>query len=742
MRSIVRLALIGWCALVCACHSSSDDPPQQPAPPPPGSPPVGLDARPSNATCVAPAKASGNAGATIALQRAFPNLTFTQPLAMLQAPGDDSRWFVLEKTGSVRVFANTPNVSTASTFATLTVNSNSEGGLLGMAFHPNFASNGQVFLSTTEGSPMVSVIARYTVNAGGATLDTVNPQVILRLNQPFDNHKGGNIAFGPDGFLYIGFGDGGSGGDPQGHAQNTTDMLGDMLRIDVNGAAPYAIPPDNPFAGQNLPLCSAGTNAHVCPEIYASGLRNPWRWSFDKGTGELWVGDVGQNKFEEIDRVARGGNYGWNCREGLSAYTDSPPAAICATLPAATFTNPVHAYGRTDGISVTGGYVYRGTALPGLVGRYLFADYGSGKIWRLVGNGSGGFTAQELLDTTLSISSFGQGNDGELYVIDIAGGTLQKIVDGGGAAPPGPPVASQLSATGCVSPANPSQAAAGMIPYDVAASFWSDGATKERWLAIPDGTTIGVGADGDFSFPNGTVLMKHFRLNGNLVETRLFMRHPDGDWAGYSYEWNAQHTDATLLAGSKSVTIGGTVNWFFPSGNDCMTCHTSVAGFALGVEAAQLNHDFLYASTARTANELRTLDHILMFPTPLGDPAAQPKMPDPFDATAPLGDRARAYLHTNCAQCHRPNGPTPVSMDFRYSTALASTSACDVVPTAGDFGLTNARIIAPGAPDRSVLVARVDRRDASQMPPLASTVKDAAGITLLRDWITSLATCQ
>ncbi|HEX5047965.1 MAG TPA: PQQ-dependent sugar dehydrogenase, partial [Gammaproteobacteria bacterium] len=192
MRTIARLTLIGCSALAGACHHSSDDPPAQNNPPP--GPTAGLDARPSNLTCVAPAKSGGNAGTTIALQRVFPNLTFTQPVAMLQAPGDNSRWFVLEKTGAARVFANTANVSTASTFAALTVNPDGEGGLLGMAFHPSFASNGQVFLSTTEGSnPIVSHIARYRVNPGGATLDTVNRDILLRVNQPFNNHKGGNI---------------------------------------------------------------------------------------------------------------------------------------------------------------------------------------------------------------------------------------------------------------------------------------------------------------------------------------------------------------------------------------------------------------------------------------------------------------------------------------------------------------------------------------------------------------------
>ncbi len=226
------------------------------------------------------------------------------------------------------------------------------------------------------------------------------------------------------------------------------------------------------------------------------------------------------------------------------------PHASCATTTG--FVEPVIDYDHTQGNSITGGFVYRGTALPALVGHYVFADYGSGRIWRLDSNGSGGYTAVQLVDTSLAIASFGQGNDGELYVVDIGGGGLYKLVDGGGAAS-GSPVPAQLSATGCVSAADASKPAAGLIPYDVAAPFWSDGATKERWLAIPNGTSISVGADGDFTFPSGSVLMKHFRLNGNLIETRLFMRHPDGDWAGYTYEWNAQHTDATLVQGGKTV---------------------------------------------------------------------------------------------------------------------------------------------------------------------------------------------
>jgi uncharacterized repeat protein (TIGR03806 family) len=299
-----------------------------------------------------------------------------------------------------------------------------------------------------------------------------------------------------------------------------------------------------------------------------------------------------------------------------------------------------------------------------------------------------------------------------------------------------------LSATGCVNPQNPGQPASGLVPYEPAAPFWSDNATKERWLAIPNGTSIGRGADGDFSFPNGTVLMKHFRLNNQLVETRLFMRHPDGDWAGYSYEWNAQRTDATLVQGGKTATVGSQ-SWIFPSGNDCLTCHTAAAGFSLGLDAAQLNRALTYASTGRTANQLHTLDAITMFTTPLGDPALQPSMPDPFDTSAPLAQRARAYLHTNCAQCHRAGGPTPSPVDLRYSTLLSATNACGAQPQSGDLGLgAAARIIAPGSAANSVLVARMNRRDSSGMPPLASSIVDQQGVALLQQWINSLSTCQ
>src|SRR5690606_36716856 len=341
----------------------------------------------------------------------------------------------------------------------------------GMAFHPRYPADPRVFVSWTEGTPMVSVVASFVSENGGATLDPGSRHDVIRVNQDASNHNGGHIAFGPDGYLYYGLGDGGGAGDPRERAQDTTTLLGAMLRLDVDGAEPYAIPSGadgNPFAGE--PLCPPDHSASwSCPEIYAWGLRNPWRFSFDRQSGTLWVGDVGQNAREEIDIVERGGNYGWDCREGFVAHGSA--ASVCASV--TSLIDPVLDYPRTLGQSVTGGYVYRGASIPALAGRYVFGDFVSGRIWRLVEDGRGSRIADELLGTELAIASFAEGLDGELYVVDL-GGSLHRIVpagEGGSGGDEGS-VAERLSATGCVDETNASVAAPGMIPYDVAAPAW------------------------------------------------------------------------------------------------------------------------------------------------------------------------------------------------------------------------------------------------------------------------------
>ena len=362
---------------------------------------------------------------TLAVQPVFPNLSFANPVAILQAPNDNSRWFVVEQGGFVRMFANNQMVATVQTFIDIDarVTSGGETGLLGMAFHPNFPQDPRVFLSYTALN-LVSRISEFTSNDGGATLDPASERILITIGQPESNHNGGNIAFGPDGYLYIGMGDGGGGNDQHGtigNAQLMTTLLGKMLRVDVTPTTGYAIPQDggNPFAGNTL--CGAGgTGAQNCPEIYASGFRNPWRWSFDRQTGQLWVGDVGQGALEEIDRVVAHGNYGWRCFEGTMGPVNQPCGTEPNRLP------PVAEYGRSIGTTVTGGYVYRGNAIAGLAGRYVFGDFTSGRIWNIPANTAPTLQITGGFASGLNIASFGEGVDGELYIVHY-GGQLYRL---------------------------------------------------------------------------------------------------------------------------------------------------------------------------------------------------------------------------------------------------------------------------------------------------------------------------
>jgi glucose/arabinose dehydrogenase len=393
LRASYRAAIAGATLFLAACGSGGGDPLPPPEPP------------------------------AIGVERVFPALGFAQPVAMLQAPGDGSRWFVVEQAGRVRVFANTPQAAVFDTFADITdrVTSGGEMGLLGMAFHPDYPTDARVFLSYTNesaGNPRVSRISAFTVSGG--TVDAASEVVLLTIDQPEANHNGGHVVFGPDGFLYIGIGDGGGANDPHppiGNAQRTTTLLGKVLRIDVTPVGGYDIPADNPFF--SAAKCDAdGTGALACPEIYALGLRNPWRFSFDTDT--LWLGDVGQNQREEIDRVALGGNYGWRCFEGTRA-----TGLACG--PALNLLPPVAEYGRGVGASVTGGFVYRGTAIPDLFGRYVFGDFVSGRLMHIAANTQPTVALATAYETGISISSFARDLGGELYAVDYGGG-LYRIV--------------------------------------------------------------------------------------------------------------------------------------------------------------------------------------------------------------------------------------------------------------------------------------------------------------------------
>ena len=384
-------------------------------------------------------------------------------------------------------FANVAGTSATSTFIDITarVVSGGERGLLGMAFDPQFATSGRVFLNYTRGTASLqTVIASYLSRDGGLTLDPSSEEVLLTIDQPFSNHNGGNLVFGPDGFLYAGLGDGGSGGDPQDNAQNTRTLLGKMLRIDVSAGTGYSIPAAQSVRRQRAAARQVPA-ADPCPEIFAFGFRNPWRFSFDRATGELWVGDVGQGAWEEVDRVVAGGNYGWRFREGAHCFE---PASGCPTAhDGQPLIDPVAEYDHAIGESITGGYVYRGTANPALVGRYVFADFISGRLFAH-DPGSSSLAPVTLAQTSLAVSSFAQDVDGELYVVDYSGGLHRIDQPTGGE----DTIPARLSETGCVSAGDATQPSAGLIPYAPNAEFWSDGADKTRWLALPDGQNITV----------------------------------------------------------------------------------------------------------------------------------------------------------------------------------------------------------------------------------------------------------
>jgi glucose/arabinose dehydrogenase len=332
------------------------------------------------------------------------------PVDLQEAPDDSGRLFVVEQQGTIRIIQDGALVSIPFLDITNRVSFSGEMGLLGLAFHPDFAQNRRLIVNYTSAVGGHTIIAAYLASAADPNLAEPGEEIILTVNQPFGNHNGGQLAFGPDGYLYIASGDGGGGGDPNGNGQSLSTLLGKLLRIDVDSATPYAVPPDNPFVGQ------AGED-----EIWAYGLRNPWRFSFDRSTDRLFLGDVGHDDFEEVDLITRGGNFGWSIMEGNHCYP--PPSDTCDMT---GLILPIAEYSHDEGRSITGGFVYRGPLIAQLRGTYVFGDFISGNIWGLDEEGSGVWTHSLLLATSLSISSFGQDGAGELYVLDY-GGTVFRL---------------------------------------------------------------------------------------------------------------------------------------------------------------------------------------------------------------------------------------------------------------------------------------------------------------------------
>jgi uncharacterized repeat protein (TIGR03806 family) len=655
------------------------------------------------------------------------------------APGDTNRVFVLEQAGRIRVFQNSPDVSSSTVFLDIDdrVNGGGEEGLLGLAFHPDYANNKTFYVSYSALSPRRSVISRFKVTGGDPNVaDKTTETVLMTVAQPpsYTNHKGGMIAFGPDGYLYIGLGDGGSAGDPENRALDKTTLLGKMLRVGVgvnDAANVYSIPPTNPFAS------STGNEKK---EIYAWGLRNPWRWSFDRLTGRLWCGDVGQGTREEIDHIENGKNYGWRAKEGTAVHSSDD-------LDQGPFTDPVWDYNRSTGTCIIGGYVYRGTRAPSLAGAYLYSDHWDMRVWALTWDGAT-VTSNTHIDTVSRPSSFGEDASGELYLCEYENGRILKVVETGGGG--GGPFPQTLSATGIFANLQTLAPNPGIVPYDVNVPLWSDDAMKDRLIALPGNETIDWSQDGAWEFPLGTCLVKTFRLPTTVgdpgtavrLETRVLVNE-QGGWAGYVYRWRDDQTDADLLPGTDTRTLtiadpaapGGTrqQTWTFPSRSDCLRCHTQAAGRILGLTTRQMNRDFDYGAV--TDNQLRAWDHVGLFDSSIPAHENLPAFPVPTDTASPVAARARAYLDANCAMCHRPGGPSQAAIDLRSTVSVGSMGVVGVRPSFGNLGLADPWIVESGDATNSVLWLRMGAVNENRMPPLATSLVDSVGSGLVRAWV-------
>jgi uncharacterized repeat protein (TIGR03806 family) len=720
-------------ALVSACGGGSGGT-GAPAPPPQGAP-FGLEARPSVMAVNLPNQAPQPG--SFSLVEAFPNLSFTAAIYIAGVPGD-GRLVVAEQGG--RVYAFVPSATVANGQRRLVLDLSGqvlfvgdERGLLGLTFDPDFVTNRYLYVHYSVSGSGDSRISRFTWDAGTDSVNLASEKQILNLAQPAANHNGGALAFGGDGYLYIAFGDGGGANDQFGNGQNLGTLLGALLRINVhpqNPTDPYDIPVDNPFVAR----------AGARPEIWAFGLRNPFRFSFDRQNGDLWLGDVGQSAREEVDLVSAGGNYGWGRFEGTQLFNSS-----VALASGTTHSPPVLDYPRNVGTTVIGGYVYRGSRFASLFGRYLYADYGAGSVWALTWDGNQ-VTSNDLLDTASNPTSLGEANDGEVFVVQQNGSILEFAESGGGGSVP-----NLLSATGLFTDLNGLIPASGLIEYDLNQAFWSDGALKRRWLRIPANERIQFSATGAWDFPVGTIFVKHFELElteGNpssarRLETRVLVRGSN-QWFGFTYRWNTQETDADLLAGRESELITVQVpgvgprqqQYDYPSRTDCLQCHTNAAGSALGVRTQQLNRDFAFPLASD--NQLRTYNHVGLFSTDIGAATQYRNYAALDDLSASITARARAYLDVNCAQCHQPGGGTGVAMDLRFDTAANAMGAIGVAPQTGDLGIANARIVDAGSKETSVLWQRMQRLDGNRMPPIASHRTDDAGVAVVGDWIDTL----
>lgn len=730
---------------------------------------------------------------------AFPGVTFNDALCFASPPGDSQRLFVCEIGGLLKVI---PDVTAATATSAVVLDlpsviaspartpaetiqggANGECGLLGMAFHPDFANNGYfyVFYSIVKSgtSGFFQRVSRFTVppaqiSASAPVADPASELILIEQYDQGPNHQGGDMHFGGDGYLYISIGDEENPNDTRLNSQRIDkDFFAGMLRIDVDklpgnlepndhasvpkdgGIARYSVPADNPFVGatsfNNLTI----NPAQVRTEFYAVGLRSPWRFSIDDATGEIWCGDVGQDRYEELDLIEKGGNYGWVFREGAHDINVTNAGWPAKPNPFVSI-DPIYEYvhnsmtGETNfkGNSIIGGVVYHGDRVPSLTGAYVFGDQVSGHIWALTRAGGlpGGAVTVQRIGGQSFLSNFGTDpSNGDVLVSDYFGGRIMRIVS----ATPTNGYPATLSETGLFADLTDLSPAPGLLPYEPNLTFWSDHAVKRRWFTLPDlNSHMTWSREGNWTFPAGEIWVKHFDMEtvrGNpatkkRIETRILVRNENGGY-GVSYRWNEVGTEATLVEdGGVDFPIGITIDgvetqqpWRIPSRAQCMNCHTPLAGHALSFNTRQLNKTFTIQNiTGNQIDLLAAAGYLGNTPDPSSGLAFHLR---PDEAAYPLEARVRSYLAVNCSYCHQPGG-SGTSWDGRPELTLEQTGMVSGNSTTalnpGD------KLIVPGDPDHSVILSRISATHGyTRMPPLGSNVVDQSGIDLLTAWIGS-----
>lgn len=758
--------------------------------------------------------------------RAFEKLTFKNPTVLAMTPSS-KRLFVCEQRGRIYSFPeNDPVVAKADLVIDLkqqlrsippASNIRNMGELYGLAFHPQFERNRFAYVCYTVNSktpneqlPDGTRLSRFVVSESDPpTFDPDSEQILLTWLG--GGHNGGCLEFGPDGYLYVTTGDGSFPNPPDARlaGQDLTDLLSEVLRIDVDheqDGRPYRIPADNPFVGRK----------DARPEVWAYGFRNPWKITFDRATGDLWLGDVGWESFELVHRVVKGGNYGWSIVEGLQPVRPDAKRGPTPILP------PAIALPHSEAASITGGYVYRGRQFPELAGKYIFGDWETHRLWAATWDGSQVTSRLELVDPTLRIVAFGQNHDGELYIADYDAGTLHQLAKNDTpsdaherfprrlsetglfvrrplapreALPSAPATSdshdarltfrsskeSDENSSGLSAPGSSSRGAsrlrweptAGVIPFEINVPMWADGATAERWLALPDATSIqwhkqqqpipGTIFNRHFIFPKDAVLAKTISMEaerGNseskrFIETQLL--HYDGlRWHAYSYRWNDEQTDADLvpaLGDQTSISIadaaapGGRreLTWTFHGRAACARCHNSWAMHTLAFNIPQLNRSAAPPPlpSGEGLSHTNQLDDfvrrgVIVPAKEELNAATLPRLTNPHDESQPLDARARSYLQANCAHCHQMGGTGTADFDVRFDKSLEQTKLVNKKPLQGAFQIDQAQLVVPGDPFRSVLFYRVANEGKGHMPIIGSETVDDAGASLISRWIASL----